>query len=78
MPEPELRSGVYSSEYWVTLTHLIMSVLTTVGVVALSDSSRLESNLAAAVTAAFAFGGAAWSVVAYIKGRVALKSQPKE
>jgi hypothetical protein len=67
--------GWRTTEWWTTLSHVLFSALTVLGVVGTSDAGRLEGAVAVGVTAVFALVSTAWTVGAYVAGRTELKRE---
>lgn len=68
------RSGIRTTEFWVTMITQALTLLTIVGVVPLSDADTLREALVKCVTAAGVFIANAWIVVNYIRSRTAQKT----
>lgn len=63
------KAGVRTSEFWVTITTVIASVLATSGVITQDQASETTKNVTAIVSGVVA----AASVVSYIWSRVKVK-----
>ena len=71
------KSGLLTTEFWLTLVAQVLPVLVTTGAIAPGDVATLEGALTRAITSAAALLGAGWVLVRYIQGRVALKGGEK-
>lgn len=68
-----MRPGIRTTEFWLTLGHLLVTLLVTGGVVAVSDTSKLEGALTDLVTAVFGIVTAGGVIIHYVRERSRLK-----
>jgi ABC-type phosphate transport system auxiliary subunit len=73
VPEP-VKPGYLSSEMWLTLGKIILSLLVTLGVISQADMTTFAGMWATAVTAAAMFIANAVAVVFYVRGRTNVKT----
>lgn len=66
-----IKPGIKTSEFWLTTATTIISLLVMAGAIGPEDQSRLVELAKAAITGIIALTG----LVAYVAGRVKLKSQ---
>lgn len=68
-----MKSGIWTTEFWLTLISTVVAFLVAIGVIATGDATVLSDALRQIVVAIFTLGGAAWVVINYIQSRTALK-----
>lgn len=71
------KPGWKTTEFYVALISQAVALLVVLGFLSDQDARTLEAALTQCVTAVFLFLGNAWVVVNYVRGRVALKGEPK-
>jgi hypothetical protein len=69
----EIKPGIYTSEFWLTVVAQLISVLTVFGVLKGDDGKSLGDALTQAVLAIFSLAGSAHVVAHYIRSRGLLK-----
>jgi len=67
------RSGLRTTEFWITIVTQALALLTLLGVVASPDADTLRDALIKCVTSAGVFLANAWVVVRYIQSRTIIK-----
>lgn len=68
-----MKPGLYTTEFWLTVSKTVLSGLVFLGVIGTQDASTLGGALATAVTAVAALVTAGLVISNYIRGRVDLK-----
>jgi hypothetical protein len=68
------RSGLFTTEFWITIVTQGLALLTLLGVVTSNDADTLRDAVIKCVTSAGVFVANAWIVVRYIQSRTQLKS----
>ena len=67
------KPGWQTTEFWLTLSMQVVSMLVLLNVVPSTDADTVNSTLNTLILSGFAVGGAAWSLVKYIGERSSLK-----
>ena len=67
------RSGIKTTEFWVTLASQALAVLALVGLIAPGDLANLQDAVGKCVAAGAVFAANAWVIVQYIRSRMLLK-----
>jgi hypothetical protein len=70
----EVKSGIYTSEFWVTLGAQLIPVLVLLGILGQEEAGQVQNEWAELVKAAFALLASAGVAVAYIWGRAKVKA----
>lgn len=69
-----MKPGYKTTEFWIAIISQALTVLVLLGVVTIGDAATLSDALGKIVGAVFALIASAAVVIAYIRGRVELKS----
>jgi hypothetical protein len=67
------RSGIKTTEFWVTLASQALALLALVGVIAPHDLGTLQDAVGKCAAAGAVFAANAWVIVQYIRSRTHLK-----
>jgi uncharacterized protein (UPF0333 family) len=68
-----ITPGWKTSEFWLSLAHLLFAVLISGGFLAITDATKLESQVSSFVAAAFALISSSAVVWRYIQDRTQAK-----
>ena len=71
----KVKSGVQTTEFWATLSGLVVSVTVALGVVSAQDAGSLEGALTGAAAGILTVWANAKIILEYIKGRNKLKEE---
>jgi len=71
------RSGIVTTEFWITIITQALALMTLLGVVTSADADTLRDALIKCVTSAGVFIANAWIVVRYIQSRTRIKEAHK-
>ena len=70
------RSGLWTTEFWMTVITQVLACLALTGVIATGDATMLGEALSKCIAAGGVFLANAWVVVRYIQSRTQVK-QPR-
>lgn len=75
MPDPTVKPGWKTTEFWLTLAGQTVAILVVVGVVKPSEQPSLSDSLTRGVEAVFALLVSGATILSYVSGRVRLKDK---